>query len=48
VDEEKDMVELCIEQAKEERPDAHPEDYINSLSNLELIKFLERASRRGE
>jgi hypothetical protein len=44
MDEEKTIMEYCIEQAKEDCPDAHPEDYINSLTNVNLIAFLNRAS----
>ena len=44
MDEEKTLIEYCIEQAKAECPDAHPEDYINSLTNVKLIGFLQRVS----
>lgn len=43
---EKTLLEFCIEQAREDCPDAHPEDYINSLTNMNLIRFLEKASDR--
>ena len=48
MDEEKTIIEYCAEQAREEHPDAHPDDYINSLSNVNLIAFLHRASMRGD